>query len=369
MNGVGKLARLFLLLGATAFGGPAAHIAMMHDQVVQRRRWLTDGEFTDLIAAVNLIPGPNSTELALHVGRRRAGLAGFLVSGFCFIVPAALIVSALAVIYVKYGRTPDARALLAGVSPVIVGIILHATIQLARSALKSTWLWTLAAVATVLSILRVNELAILLGGGLLAAGTAGVLRTAALLLAGTTTTVAGAAQVAASVSIAKLGLFFLKVGSILFGSGYVLIAFLRADLVDRWHWLTEQQLIDAIAVGQFTPGPLSTTATFVGYVVAGWPGAAVATAAMFLPAFVFVWITHPLIPRLRASAVLGGFLDGVVAASLGLMTAVAITLARGALTSPLWIVVCAASVVSMAIWRVNTVWLVVAGGIIGLLLR
>ncbi len=369
MGRVADIARVFLLLGATAFGGPAAHIAMMHDQIVRRRRWLTDADFTDLIAAVNLIPGPNSTELAIHVGRRRGGLAGFVVAGFCFIVPAALIVSAIAVMYVRYGRTPDARALLDGVSPVIVAIIINATFQLTRTALKSWWLWAAGTAAAVLSMLGVNELVILVGGGLVATGATGLLRTTALLAAGSAPSAAAAATGAAAVSLTALALFFLKVGSIMFGSGYVLIAFLRADLVERWGWLTEQQLIDAIAVGQFTPGPLSTTATFIGYVLAGWPGAVVATAAMFLPAFFFVWITHPLIPRLRASRRLGAFLDGVVAASLGLMAAVAITLARSALASPLWIAVCAAALLAMTLWRVNSVWLVVAGGALGLAVR
>ena len=369
MGRVADVARVFLLLGATAFGGPAAHIAMMHDQIVRRRRWLTDADFIDLIAAVNLIPGPNSTELALHVGRRRGGVTGFLVAGFCFIIPAALIVSAIAVMYVRYGRTPDARALLAGVSPVIVAIIVYATFQLARTALKAPWLWAAATAAGVLSILGVNELVILVAGGLVAVGAAGVLRTAALLAAGSVAAAAAAATGAAAVSLTALALFFLKVGSIMFGSGYVLIAFLRADLVERWGWLTEQQLIDAIAVGQFTPGPLSTTATFIGYVLAGWPGAVVATTAMFLPAFFFVSITYPLLPRLRASRRLGAFLDGVVAASLGLMAAVAITLARSALTSPLWITTFAAALLAMTWWRINSVWLVVAGGALGLALR
>jgi chromate transporter len=367
----GEIARVFLVLGATAFGGPAAHIALMHDQVVRRRRWLTAAEFTDLIAAVNLIPGPNSTELAIHVGRRRGGATGFFLAGLCFILPAAIIVSAIAVVYVRYGRTPDARALLAGVSPVIVAVILHATLQLGATALKSPPLWIAAAAAAGLSMLGVNELVVLFGAGLLFAGASPWLRALTALAAGTTTASVSAAAVpaAGTVSLAKLGLFFLKVGSILFGSGYVLIAFLRADLVDRWGWLTEQQLIDAIAVGQFTPGPVSTTATFIGYVLAGWPGAVVATAAMFFPSFFFVWITHPLIPRLRESRRLGAFLDGVVAASLGLMAAVAVTLARTALTTPVWIAVCVASLVALAVWRVNSIWLVLTGALLGLVLR
>jgi chromate transporter len=370
MAGVAEIARVFLILGSTAFGGPAAHIAMMHEQIVRRRRWLTDAEFADLIAAVNLIPGPNSTELAIHIGRRQAGVSGLAAAGICFILPAAVIVSALAVMYVAYGRTPDARAMMAGVSPVIIAVIVHATFHLGKTALKSAQLWLIAAAAVALSVLRVNELLILLGAGLVTAGVAGLRHAAgAAIVAWGSSVSAAAASTTASVSLAQLTLFFLKVGSVLFGSGYVLLAFLRADLVDRWGWLTEQQLIDAIAIGQFTPGPVFTTATFVGYILGGWPGAALSTMAIFLPAFVFVWITHPIIPRLRASKPVGAFLDGVVAASLGLMAAVAVAMARLALNSPAWIVLCAASLAVLAVWRLNSVWLVLAGGALGLALR
>jgi chromate transporter len=270
---------------------------------------------------------------------------------------------------VTYGRTPDARALLAGVSPVIVAVILHATLQLGATALRTAPLWIAAGAAAALSMLGVNELIVLFGAGLLFAGAAPWVRTLAALVAGTAGVSATAVSTAGTVSLAALALFFLKVGSVLFGSGYVLIAFLRADLVDRWGWLTEQQLIDAVAVGQFTPGPLSTTATFIGYVLSGWPGAVVATAAMFFPSFFFVWITYPLIPRLRQSRQVGAFLDGVVAASLGLMAAVAVTLARTALTTPVWIAVCVAALIALAVWRVNSIWLVLAGAILGLVLR
>ena len=369
MTPLGEIARVFLVLGTTAFGGPAAHIAMMHEQVVRRRRWLSDAEFTDLIAAVNLIPGPNSTELAIHIGRRQAGLAGLGVAGICFIMPAAAIVAMLASLYVEYGRTPDARALLAGISPVIIAVIVHATYQLGTTALKSAWLWMIGAAAIALSIFGINELAILLGAGLAMLAAQGGRRALSIVMVAGGSTVSLAAASTASVSLAKLTLFFLKVGSVLFGSGYVLLAFLRADLVDRWGWLTERQLLDAIAVGQFTPGPVFTTATFVGYVLAGWPGAALSTVAIFLPAFVFVWITHPFIARMRASPRVGAFLDGVVAASLGLMAAVAIVMARSTLTSPLWIAVAVVSFLALSIWRINSAWLVIAGGVLGFVAR
>jgi chromate transporter len=364
------IAFLFLQLGITAFGGPVAHIAMMHEQIVRRRGWISDAEFTDLLAATNLIPGPNSTELAIHIGRRAAGWRGLLVAGVCFIVPAALIVSALSVAYVRYGGTPDARALLAGVAPVIIAVILQATVQLAAVSLRSLPLWFIAIAATALSVFGVNELLVLVGGGvamLLARGP-GRAPTAALLVFMWTASAAAAAAAPASISLARLTLFFLKVGSVLFGSGYVLIAFLRADLVERWGWLTERQLLDAVAIGQVTPGPVFTTATFVGYVLGGWPGAFLATAAIFLPAFVFVALSQPLIPRLRRSRAAGAFLDGVVASSLGIMAAVAVTLARSTLTAPLWTAVAIAALAALVYWRVNSAWLVLGGAAVGLLL-
>ena len=363
-----EIVRVFLLLGTTAFGGPAAHIAMMHDQVVRRRGWIGEQEFADLIAATNLIPGPNSTEMAVHVGRRVAGWRGLLTAGLCFILPSAAIVSGFAVLYVRYGQAPDARRLLAGVAPVIVAIILHAAWSLARGSLRRPALWVIAAAAALVSLAGVNELLILAGGALVLVVPRLTRRHLAMAL-GTLAASAGvqaaAAATAAPATLTGLSLFFLKVGSILFGSGYVLIAFLRADLVDRWHWLTDQQLLDAIAIGQFTPGPLSTTATFIGYLLAGWPGAVLCTIAIFLPGFVLVAVTQPLIPRLRASHLASALLDGVVAASLGLMAAVAVNLSRTNLTGPVPIGILAAALVVLLRWRVNSAWLVLAGAAAG----
>lgn len=365
------LARVFLLLGTTAFGGPAAHIAMMHDQVVRRRGWVGEQEFADLIAATNLIPGPNSTEMAVHVGRRVAGWRGLLVAGLCFILPSALIVSAFAVFYARYGGTPDARALLAGVAPVIIAIILHASWSLARASLRRPALWIVAAAAAALALANVNELVVLGAAAIVVAAPAATRRSlgivAALAAAGGVLKAATVAAPAA-VPLTTLTLFFLKVGSILFGSGYVLVAFLRADLVDRWHWLTDQQLLDAIAVGQFTPGPLSTTATFIGYLLGGWPGAVLCTVAIFLPGFVLVALTQPLIPRLRESRVASALLDGVVAASLGLMLSVAVSLARATITGPIPAAIALASLAALARWRVNSAWLVLAGALFGWLI-
>lgn len=282
-----ELARLFTRLGFTAFGGPAAHIAMMHDEVVIRRKWIGEQHFLDMIGAVNLVPGPNSTEMAIHIGAVRAGWRGLLVAGFCFVMPAVSIVWALAWAYVEYGTTPQADALLYGVKPVIIAIVLQALVRLGQSALRGPLLIAAGAVVFALYLAGVNELLLLFGMGALIAvirmAQHGFGLRAALLpllaFGGLTTT-----QQSAPVSLTQLFLVFLKVGALLYGSGYVLLAFLRNDLVTQLGWLTDQQLLDAVAIGQFTPGPVFTTATFVGYLVAGTPGAIVATVGIFLPA-------------------------------------------------------------------------------------
>jgi chromate transporter len=363
------LAGVFLRLGVLGFGGPAAHIALMHEELVRRRRWLSDAEFTDLIGATNLIPGPNSTEMAIHIGRRLGGWPGFLIAGACFILPAALTVGALAAVYVRYGHTPDLRTVMSGVFPVIIAVIAHATVQLSRTALRSPVLWVVAAGCAALALSGANELVLLLAGGVLAIVSRLLRRSfvvpLAILASSSALLAAGAAQASDGVTLPKLALFFLKVGAVLYGSGYVLVAFLRADLVDRWQWLTDQQLLDAVAVGQVTPGPLFTTATFIGAVLGGWRGALVATIAIFLPAFVFVALTQPLIPHIRRSHAAGAFLDGVVAASLGLMAVVAVRLAQAALTA--WPAAAAAllAFVVLVRWRVNSAWLIAAGAAAG----
>jgi chromate transporter len=348
-----ELAGLFLKLGATAFGGPAAHSAMFEDEVVRRRGWLTHTEFLDLLAAANLIPGPNSTELAIHIGRRRAGTAGLLVAGGCFILPAMLIVTAFAWAYVKFGQLPQVTGLLYGIKPVIIAIIVQALWRLGRTAVKNLWLAVLGLTAVTLTLLGVDELAVLFGIGLLPV--LGCIRRPALAVE--------------PFSLTLLFLFFLKVGAVLFGSGYVLLAFLRADLVERWGWLTENQLLDAIAIGQVTPGPLFTTATFIGYLLAGNVGAVLATVGIFLPAFVFVAVSAPFVPRLRASPVAGAFLDGVIVASLGLMAVVTWQLGRAALVD--WTTVLLAVVAGLLLVRchLNSAWLVLGGAAAGLLLR
>ncbi len=374
-----EVAGVFLKLGATAFGGPAAHVAIMEDEVVRRRRWLTREEFLDLLGATNLIPGPNSTEMAIHIGLRRAGWRGMLAAGFGFVVPAVAIVTALAWVYVRYGALPAAEGMMSGVKPVIMAVVLQALLRLGRTALKSPTLTALAVACAALSLAGANELAILFGAGLVAGVARKAVRpttppdAAAAVSPVVPGALAAAGGVAAAAAPAPFGLwplfaFFVKVGSVLYGSGYVLLAFLRADLVDRWHWLTEGQLLDAIAVGQFTPGPLFTTATFIGYMLGGAPGAAVATAGIFLPSFVFVALCGPLIPRIRRSAVAGAVLDGVNAASLALMAAVTWHLGRSALRDVPALVLFAVASLLLVRFRVNSAWLVLGGGLAGWIL-
>jgi len=351
---IGQLAWLFLRLGATAFGGPAAHIAMMEDEVVRRRQWLTHEELLDLIAACNLIPGPNSTELAIHIGHRKAGWPGLLVAGACFILPAALIVGAIAWAYVQWGALPEVGAVLYGVKPVIIAIVAQAIGRLGRTAVKSWALGAIAVVAIAATVAGVNELVVLLGAGLLGASRIAGARTAA---------------VAPVVPLVKLFAVFAKIGAVLFGSGYVLLAFLRSDLVDRLHWLSESQLLDAVTVGQITPGPVFTTATFIGYLLGGGRGAVVATAGIFLPAFVFVAISGPLVPRIRKSRVAGAFLDGVVVASLALMAVVAVQLGHAAIIDPWTIAILVISMVVLQLTKLSSLVLIVGGAAVGLAIR
>ena len=372
-----ELAALFLRLGATAFGGPAAHIALMEDEVVRRRRWLARDEFLDLLGATNLIPGPNSTELAIHIGHRRAGWPGLLVAGTCFIAPAALIVCALAMAYQNWGTLPVATALLYGVKPVIVAVIAQALWGLGKTALKS-WPLALVAAATAAAVLLgVPEITALLAMGGIRALAASVhhrippdrVPGPPLIALGWTSAAAAPLAAGTAFGLWPLFLFFLKVGSILFGSGYVLIAFLRADLVDRWHWLTESQLLDAVMVGQITPGPVFTTATFIGWILGGPGGAAAATVGIFLPAFAFVAISGPLVPRLRQSPVMAAFLDGVNAASLALMAVVAVPLARTAWPDPPALALSLVAAVLLIHRRVNSTWLIAAGALAGWLIH
>lgn len=371
-----ELALLFLRLGTTAFGGPAAHIALMEDEVVRRRQWLTRDEFLDLLGAANLIPGPNSTELAIHIGHRRAGWRGLLVAGSCFILPAFLIVSAIGWVYTRYGQLPQVEHLLYGVKPVIIAVVLQAIWGLTRGAVKTRLLAAVGVACVALGVLGVNELLLLLlAGGVVAlcrrvarrrAG-GGVPPAMALLPGVSLGGGAVAATASSGFSLGGLFLFFVKVGSILYGSGYVLLAFLRADLVERWGWLSQAQLLDAVAVGQVTPGPVFTTATFIGYVLGGPSGAVVATVGIFLPAFFFVAVSGPLVPRMRRSWVAGAFLDGVNVASLALMATVTWQLGRATLVDVWTVGLALVSAVLLIRYRVNSAWLVLGGAAVGML--
>ncbi len=382
---VGEVAALFLRLGLTAFGGPAAHIAMFRDEVVTRRQWVTDAEFLDMMAAANLIPGPNSTETAIHLGFRRAGWPGLVAAGVCFIFPAFAIVLVIAMLYARYGTTPAAESLLYGIEPVVIAVVAQAVWGLGRTALRSWLPAVVAAAAFGLYFVGVHELWLLFAGGLVMM----VVRNARRLWGDrpnrptmmllwwwgdlpnrlTSERLVWAAQLAvAPVTLTTLFLSFLKIGSVLYGSGYVLVAFLQTEFVERLGWITSGQLLDAVAIGQFTPGPVFTTATFIGYQVAGVPGAVLATVGIFLPGFVFVAITNPFIPRMRHSPWLSALLDGVVAASLGLMAAVSVELARQSIVDVWTALLLLAAAVLLIRFRVNSTWLILGGAAVGLLL-
>ena len=354
------LAFLFLRLGTTAFGGPAAHIALMHQEMVERRAWISDPEFLDLLAVSNMIPGPSSTELAIHIGYKLAGWRGLILAGLCFILPAALLVGLLASVYQTYGTLPKSEAILRAIKPVVVAIVLQALRGLATNSLRTMSLMLFALAALVLSFLGIPPLLILLLSG--SAMVAFKLRRGSALLSiplitGMTTG-----------SITLLGVFgaFLKIGSLVFGSGYVLLAFLQSDLVDNRHWLTTKQLLDAVAVGQFTPGPVFTTATFIGFLLKGPVGAVAATFGIFLPGFILVAFTGPLVPRLRNSRVASAFLDGVTAASVALIASVLLVLGRAALVGPVTIAIAVSSFILLTRFKLNTAWLIAAAALIGL---
>lgn len=362
---------LFLKLGLTAFGGPAAHIAMMHDEVVRRRKWLNDQQFLDLVGATNLIPGPNSTEMAIHLGFLRAGWLGLAVAGICFILPAMLIVMVLAWVYVSVGSSPAAGWLLYGVKPVMIAVVTKALWDLGRKALKGPLTAVVGLGVFVLYFWQVNEIALLIVGGVIVMVGANLyrFRRADMNVFLPWAVFSFPSLIAEPFSLMGLFFTFLKIGAVLYGSGYVLLAFMRADFVTRLGWLTDQQLIDAIAIGQVTPGPVFTTATFVGFLLGGFPGALLATLGIFLPAFVFVAVSNPLIPRLRSSPWVSSLLDGVNIASLGLMGAVTVELGRVSLVDPLTIVIAAVSVILLVRFNLNSTWLVVGGAIVGIICR
>ncbi|MEX0268516.1 chromate transporter [Leptolyngbyaceae cyanobacterium UHCC 1019] len=371
-----ELAIVFLKLGAIAFGGPAAHISMMDEEIVERRQWISREKLLDLLGITNLIPGPNSTELAIHIGYERGGLWGLAIAGCCFILPAMLIVWGLAAVYVQTQAIPQVGWLLYGIKAVIVAIVVQALWKLGQKALKDTPTIVAAIAVTIASFLGINEILLLLLGGIAVMlfknwkrrrnlGNMGAWMVPMSAIA-QVTTVPSATPAPTGLSIF---LFFLKIGCVLYGSGYVLLAFLQTGLVDQRQWLTSQQLLDAIAIGQFTPGPVFTTATFIGYLLGGNSGAIAATVGIFLPAFVLVVLVNPWVPKLRQSSWASGFLDGVNAASMGLMASVTYVLARTALVD--WVTIAVAILSAIAVFRfkINSAWLVFVGGMIGFLAK
>lgn len=364
-----EIAKEFLRLGFVAYGGPAAHIAMMDERFVHRLAWISSEEFLDLVGAVNLLPGPSSTELAIYLGQIAGGLPGLLVSGSCFILPAAILVVAFAWAYLQFGAVPQVAGLLFGIKPVVVALIAQAIWNLGKTALQSLPLAMLAVSVVVLAALGLHVLLLLIGAGVLWML---VRQGQSIAKAGAGAFVplgSGSISGGASVGLLPAFLYFLKVGAVLFGSGYVLLAVLRADLVVHLHWLTDAQLLDAIAVSQATPGPFFTVATFIGYLLGGWKGAALATLAMFLPAFVYVAATAGFLPKLRKSPVAGAFLDGVNASAVALMGYVGWQFTRAALVNVPATVLALVSALLVFRYKVNSAWLVLAGAIAGILLQ
>ncbi|MDE0143441.1 MAG: chromate efflux transporter [Caldilineaceae bacterium] len=390
---VGEVVKLCGKLGIIGFGGPASHIAMLEDEAVARRKWLSREHFLDLVGATNLIPGPNSTEMMIHIGYQRAGWPGLLAAGISFVLPAVLLSTLIAWVYMEFGELPAVQPFLAGVKPAVLAVILGALWRLGQTASKPKEaahtrialavigiavavavhfgvpvIWSLIA-GGVLGMLALRAMAGWSGGSLAllalpdsgyefpwaGQSPASALKWAALL----------AAAAVPALTVGALGLFFLKVGSVLYGSGYVLVAFLEGDLVHEYGWLTQQQLLDAIAIGQFTPGPVLSTAAFIGYVLAGIPGAAVSAAAIFAPSFVFVAILNPIVPRLRRSAWMGAFLDAVNVSAVGLMAAVLVRLTTDIVTAWPAAVIALLAAAAVLRWRVTSAWVVIGGALLG----
>ncbi len=350
---------------------------MMEDEIVTRRKWLDRQHFLDLIGATNLIPGPNSTEMTMHVGYERAGIPGMITTGACFIFPAAVMTGTLGWLYVQYGTLPEVEPFLVGIKPAVMAVILGALWKLGKKALKSWALVPIGVAVAVALYFGVSEIWALLAGGVI--GMMGLVafermksgKNAAsffLPIVAASPFLQAAVTTQSEVPLWKLGLFFLKVGAILYGSGYVLIAFLEGDLVDSYGWLTEQQLLDAIAIGQFTPGPVLTTATFIGYVIGGWPGAVVATLGIFLPSFVFVAILNPIVPKLRKSPWSAAFLDAVNVSAVALMLVVTIELGESVLTGWVPLVIFALALLGAFRFKLNAAYLVLGGAVLGWLL-
>lgn len=358
-------------MGWYAFGGPAAHIAMMEEEIVRKRQWMDRQHFLDLMGATNLIPGPNSTEMTMHCGHERAGVAGLFIAGACFIFPAVLLTGILAWAYVRYGQLPAVEPFIFGIKPAVLAIIAGAILKLGKKALKNWELGLLGLLTLIVSMLGVSEILALLGAGLLGGvyfylrrrGQAKLSALFPLLLWQT-----GAATLT-KLSTAQIFWSFLKVGAILYGSGYVLFAYLDAELVARG-WLSRPELIDAIAIGQFTPGPVLSTATFIGFQLGGVAGAAAATLGIFLPSFLFVWILNPLVPKMRQSTFLGAFLDAVNIAAVAVMVAVLLDMGRDSLVDwRAWVIAGVSVLAAFGPHKISSMWIVLGGAVLGYLLQ
>lgn len=370
------MARLFIRLSLSAFGGPVAHIAIAEDEIVTRRGWLTREHYLDLVAATNLIPGPNSTEVMIHVGYVLKGIPGAILTGSCFIIPSAILTLVLAIIYTSTGHIPQIEAILWGVKPVIVAIIASVGYRLVRSALRTPVLWLLFGLSVLAMVLtNIHEVLVMLGAGAIYAvykagiGRVGTRSIVSLLWLPVMQTASGAA----SAGLWDIFFYFLKIGSVLFGSGYVLIVYIQQDLVNTFGWLTSRQLLDAIAIGQMTPGPVSTTVAVVGYILAGVPGAVAGTLGIFLPCFILVILTAPLIPGMRRNPFWSAFLNGVNAGVIAAILVTVIDLAYaashspdGRAWSPLAIALTLVSMLLLLRFRVNATWLILFGGVVGL---
>ena len=378
-----ELAAFFLRLGTTAFGGPAAHIAIMEDELVRRRGWISREKFLDMLGASNLIPGPSSSELAIHIGYLLGGWRGLLVAGICFILPAAGMVGALAWAYVHFGKLTAVSGILYGIKPVVIAVVLQALWGLGRTAIKTRFIAAVGLISIGLAACGLHPLLLLLiaGGAVILTeqtirsgvrtefAPLSILRSAVRWPKSLTAAISAASAAVAPLSLGSLFLVFLKFGAVIFGSGYVLLAFLRADLVIHRGWLTDAQLIDAIAIGQVTPGPVFTTSTFIGYLLRGIPGAFVATVGIFLPAFLLVAASGPLLPRIRQSKIAASFLDGVIIASLALMALVSWQLGRASIVDVWTAILFAVSLLCLLLFRLNSAWLILVGALAGLLIR
>ncbi len=364
-----EIAKLFFKLGSIAFGGPAAHIAMMEDEVVKKRKWMTQEHFLDLIGATNLIPGPNSTEMTMHCGYERAGWKGLFVAGFCFIFPAVVITSVFAWLYQEYGQLPNVEPFIYGIKPAVIAIIIMAAYRLGKKAVKNTELAILGIIALVACLLGLNEIIALFGCGLLGMAMYFFKKNKATLNSYLVPFIIFQLHDPFKIGTLKIFLTFLKIGAILYGSGYVLFAFLDTELVANG-WLTRQALIDAVAVGQITPGPVLSTATFIGWQINGIPGALAATAGIFLPSFLFVLLLNPLIPKMRKSKLIGSILNAINVAAVALILAVCVDMAKDTLTDWRAIVIAIASLIVVFVFKkVNSAYIVLAGALVGYLLH